>query len=177
VSGAQVTTYTRQENSSAATEFKRIVNYLLLNEFRERVLDELMAKFGMREKELFGRYYIPINKLELLKDGGMLIGAHDATHRVLSTLSISDQHSEIARSFAFLDRVLSPQPARTFCYPFAAPHAFTRDTEILLETAGAAVAFSVEPRDITEHDIVSRPFSLPRFDCNQLPFGSASGSV
>ena len=35
-------------------------------------------------------------------------------------------------------------------------------------------SFSVEQRDINAHDLIHKKQALPRYDCNQFPFGQAS---
>ena len=78
-------TYARQENDTATTEFKRILNYYVSYEYRESLLDSLMAEF-FDEQELFGRYYVPPEKLSQMQDRGMLIGGHSVSHPVFSKL-------------------------------------------------------------------------------------------
>ena len=42
----------------------------------------------------------------------------------------------------------------------------------LVENENEPISFNVEARDINTDDLLSRPQSLPRFDCNQFPFGA-----
>lgn len=63
---------------------------------------------------------------------------------------------------------------KTFCYPYGGYHTFTPSCERILEDLGCILAFSVESRDVKLQDILSRPYAIPRYDCNEFAFGKAS---
>ena len=103
----------------------------------------------------------------------MIVGSHSVSHPVLSKLSPAEQQIEIEESLSFLEEVTGGLTVRTFCYPYGGFHSFTDHTEALLDRAGCLFTFNVESRDITSDDIKERPQALPRYDCNQFPFGTA----
>jgi peptidoglycan/xylan/chitin deacetylase (PgdA/CDA1 family) len=165
-------TYVSQDNDAATTEFKRMLNYYISYECRERVLDELMQRF-FRERELVDEYYVPPKLLAEMQDRGAIIGGHSVTHPVFSKLTEDDQRREIFECLGFLESAVGGLRLRTFCYPYGGFHSFTDTTERLLDEAGCRFAVNVEPRDAVAADFHSRPQALPRYDCNAFPYGQS----
>lgn len=155
------------------TAVKRILNYLIADEWRRPVLERLTSEFPIFP-DAFGRCYMDLEGLRGLHQAGMILGSHGVSHRVMSQLTIDQQRREIQDSFAFLDEVAPDLELRSFCYPYGGSHTFTSDTEQLLRDAGCRVAFSVEHRDVRRADLRDRPLALPRFDCQAFPHGRAS---
>ncbi len=164
--------YARQDNEAAFTRFKQIINYTLRPEYKAEVLGRLMDEH-FDEAALVRDFYCTPAMLAEMQDQGMIIGSHSVTHPVLSRLSVADQRREIFESFAFLDEATGGLPLRTFCHPYGGGHSFTPETEELLDEAGCAFSFNVEPRDITAADLEGHPQALPRYDCNMFPHGQA----
>ena len=167
-------TYTRQDNNADTDLFKRTLNYFISYEYRETLLDELMADFleGRSEADLVASFYARPEQLRRMHDAGMEIGSHSVNHFVMSKLDTATQKSEISGSFNALSAILDA-PVRTFCYPYGGFHSFTDETERLLREQGSLFSFNVEQRPIADEDLSGRPQALPRYDCNQFPFGRA----
>jgi peptidoglycan/xylan/chitin deacetylase (PgdA/CDA1 family) len=169
----QTLTYIRQDNDEATTRFKRILNYFISDDWREKVLDELVwHRFG-DGCGLVETFYMSPAELRKMHDAGMVIGSHSVTHSVLSKLEPIRQAYEIRESFAFLEDAVGSLRVRTFCHPYGGFHSFTPMTERLLNQHGCRFAFNVEPRDINRLDLRKRPQALPRYDCNMFPHGKA----
>jgi peptidoglycan/xylan/chitin deacetylase (PgdA/CDA1 family) len=100
----------------------------------------------------------------------MIVGSHAVSHRLLSTLPVSEQEHEITDSFSFLESLTEKSEYRTFCYPYGEAHSFTQETEALLTKHKVRYSFTVDPRIVEKADL-ARPQALPRFDCNMFPFG------
>jgi peptidoglycan/xylan/chitin deacetylase (PgdA/CDA1 family) len=165
-------TYARQDNDAATTEFKRMFNYYISHECRERVLNELMNRFFC-ERQLVDEYYIPPNLLSDMQARGIIIGGHSVNHPVFGKLSEDEQRREIFHCFDFLENAVGGLSLRTFCYPYGGFHSFTRTTEKLLYEAGCRFAMNVDPRDAVAADFQARPQALPRYDCNAFPHGQS----
>lgn len=163
-------TYARQDNDAATAEFKRILNYYLSYDFREQVLDTLMARFFC-EEELIDEYYIPRDRLAEFEERQMLLGGHSVSHRVFSRLSRAEQQHEIQECFEFLESATGGLKLRSFCYPYGGFHSFNATTEELLQAAGCRFSLNVEPRDAEAADFRTRPQAIPRYDCNAFPYG------
>lgn len=165
-------TYCTQDNDRATTSFKRILNYLIAYEHRERVLDRLFAQeFG--DEGLAQDFYLDRAQIREMDRLGMVMGSHGANHYVFSKLPLQSQREEIAGSFAALARLLG-KPVTTFCYPYGGLHTFTEETVSLLEQAGCLYSFAVDPRAVTSADLTGNRQALPRYDCNMFPHGRAS---
>jgi peptidoglycan/xylan/chitin deacetylase (PgdA/CDA1 family) len=167
-------TYARQDNDAATTQVKRVLNYFVSYAYRERILDELMA--GVDEASLANAFYVRPEHIAEMQARGMMIGSHSVSHRVFSKLEPKEQKEEIAASFRCLERLAGGLKHRTFCYPYGGFYSFTEETERLLREANCRFAFNVEPRDIGKEDILKRPMALPRYDCNQFPYGKVRAS-
>lgn len=165
--------YRLQDNDASTDLFKRTLNYYISYEWREAVLDRLMARHLPDEAAIVRDFYMSEAEVRAMQDAGMLIGSHSVTHRVFSKLPVAEQEREIAESFADLDGIAGGLAVRSFCYPYGGFHSFTADTERLLTEQGCRFAFNVEPREIASGDLTGRPQALPRFDCNLFPHGAS----
>lgn len=169
-------TYVRQENAPATTRVKRVLNYYVSYDHRTEVLDRLEERI-LDKKVDPGDYYMSIDELQELRESGMVVGSHSVSHRVFSKLAPEEQENEIRRSFDFLQEQLGGLHPKTFCYPYGGDHTYTDVTLEILEEYGCELAFDVNPRDITLEDIRNQHLALPRYDCNDFPYGEASGGT
>jgi peptidoglycan/xylan/chitin deacetylase (PgdA/CDA1 family) len=166
-------TYDDQDNDSATSEFKRILNYFLSPDARKAALDSLMAEY-CDEVALFEALYMKSVEIRLLAEKGMIVGSHSVSHPVFSTLPPQAQAREITDSFDFLEKASGGLGLRTFCYPYGHSHTYDADTLRLLEKSGCRLAFTTEHRDVTPDDMTAAPLELPRHDCNAFAHGRAS---
>lgn len=132
----------------------------LFPESRETALAALRQLAGAADEGRETHRALTLAQLRRLADGDLVeIGAHTATHSVLSRLPPAVQHAELAKSRRRLEQVLG-LPVRSFSYPFGTAHDFTDETVRLVRAAGfkyacANVEGNVAPR--------SDRFRLPRF--------------
>lgn len=167
--------YKLQDECDGISYVKRCLNYLIDYRHRDSAVDQLMAIFYPKEQELVSDFYMTRNELREMHGAGMMLGSHTVTHPVMSKLSLVDQEKEIVESFLLLERMVGAAEMRTFCYPHGGFHTFTPETEGLLEGVGCHFSFNVELRDINIEDIQNRKQALPRYDCNQFPYGACRG--
>lgn len=165
-------TYTRQNNEASTNYVKRCLNYFVDYQYRENVIDKLMSIFYPNECDIIAEFYMTESELKKMNNTGMVIGSHTVNHPVMSKLSSNDQEKEIIESFGILESITGRTAIKTFCYPYGGFHTFTSQTEELLSTNGCHFSFNVESRDINREDIMNRRQALPRYDCNQFPYGS-----
>lgn len=92
---------------------------------------------------------------QMLRDGGMTIGAHTIHHPDLRTLSKEQQFNEIEGSRVALQTQLGI-PVDDFCYPAGA---YTAQTVELVKQAGFKDAVTVEPKS-TEYS--GQEMTMPR---------------
>lgn len=164
-------TYITQSNDRYTDMVKRILNYFISYAFREQVIDQLMEKFVPEQVNTVSNFYVTKNEIKEMHDDGMVIGSHTVSHAVLSKLNGQEQLMEINGSFNFIQKTCGSFPFKTFCYPYGGFHSFDAGTETLLHNEGCHFSFNVEHRDIAMEDLAHRPQALPRYDCNQFPYG------
>lgn len=95
-----------------------------------------------------------------MRAGGMDIGSHSHSHRILAHLTLQEQESELRSSKAILERELG-ETVPSIAYPVGAHDSFTRDTERLAGEAGYQVGFSFI-------NGINRTGSLPRFALRRI---------
>jgi len=166
--------YALQENDSATEYVKKTLNYFIADEYRPSVLNQLMNKFFLESEQesLSSQCYMDIQEIHELISHGMIIGNHTDSHCVMSKLDKSQQEEEIKKSFEILDNLFGEQEFKTFCYPYGGKHSFNEITEKLLEKYGVMFSFSVDPKCIDQSELKLQ--DLPRFDCNQFPYGRSN---
>ncbi len=166
-------TYLTQKNDEYTLSVKRILNYFLLYQHRENVIDKLFKMF-INSEYTINDYYLNIDNLKEMSSNGMVIGSHTENHMVMSKLSNEAQKNEIISSFNFLEKKLGNLSIKTFCYPYGGFHTFNKKTEQILEDYGCVFSFNVEQRDISLDDLKNRKQALPRYDCNQFLYGKST---
>jgi peptidoglycan/xylan/chitin deacetylase (PgdA/CDA1 family) len=164
-------TYANQLNYEGVSEFKRILNYFLDYRYRSEVIDAISRRFGFDFD--VSTFYMTTDQITEIAANNMLIGSHTKSHPVMSKLSVYEQSVEIESSFAFLSSICE-LPLRTYCHPYGGFHSFNDDTVRLLGDYDVDFSFNVESREINSQDKLQSIQYLPRFDCNQFQFGSAS---
>ena len=164
-------TYTRQDNYEGISEFKRILNYFVSYDFREQLIDKVARELNYAFNT--SEFYVPVEKLNAMQLSGNLIGSHTVSHPVMSKLTKTEQNEEIENSFGFLDSNLQLN-VKTYCHPYGGFHSFNDDTVNALDKNEVVFSFNVESRDICDEDLTSAIHFLPRYDCNEFPYGKAS---
>lgn len=168
----QSDTYSRQNNDENTNYVKRLLNYYIDYKHRGHVIDQLMLLLYPEETGMMADFYMSSSELAEMSDHGMVIGSHTVNHPVMGKLSINDQEKEITESFDMLESIIGKRVLKSFCYPYGGFHTFSSETEVLLEKSGCHFSFNVESREISQHDLGARRQALPRYDCNQFPYGA-----
>ena len=102
----------------------------------------------------------------------MVFGSHTVNHPVMSKLSLEMQKYEVDESFKIVDSIVPTSELKTFCYPYGGFHSFTNETEKLLISANCDFSFNVESKNVNNKYLKDRIQALPRFNCNEFPYGS-----
>lgn len=167
----QKKTYTRQDNYEGISEFKRILNYFVSYDYPQQLIDSVARE--LNDVFQLSKFYVPLDKLNQMQLSGNIIGSHTVSHPVMSKLSKIEQNKEIEYSFRFLESNLQLD-LKTYCHPYGGFHSFNEQTVKALAEKEVAFSFNVDSRDICDDDLTSSIQFLPRYDCNQFPFGRAS---
>tara|TARA_B100001248_G_scaffold202732_1_gene156919 strand:- start:731 stop:1657 length:927 start_codon:yes stop_codon:yes gene_type:complete len=164
-------TYTTQENDSYSLYIKRVLNYFVIYNKREEVIDKLMNIYYRNEKNLVNEFYLKKSEISEMHDNGMIIGSHTENHPVMSRLNYKDQEYEIQSSFKCIKQILKNLKQKTYCHPYGGHHSFNEITLEILNKYNCDFSFNVDPRDIEKDDLKNKKQSLPRYNCNQFKFG------
>ena len=162
-------TYNPQNNNDSTNYVKRVLNYFIDYKYRQNVLDSLMDTFC--GNALVEEFYMTRDEIVHMQYWGMVVGSHSVHHSVMSKLTLLEQEKEIQASFQTIEEITGELAIRTFCYPYGGFYSFTVETEQLLTNHSCRFSFNVEQRDIESSDLISRRQALPRYDCNEFPFG------
>lgn len=164
-------TYKLQINHKGISDFKRILNYFVDYDFRSEIIDNIATHFGYEFPS--DEFYVEPQCLVEMEHNGMVIGAHSVDHLVMSKLLKQKQFQQINGAFNYL-KSIGCEKVRTYCHPHGRSYSFNQHTVDILDSLNVLFSFAVEPREIASDDIDHNRQSLPRFDCNQFPFGLAS---
>ena len=107
-----------------------------------------------------------------MKSEGMIIGSQAKNHFLMNRINKEQQISEIQESFDYLNSICSLDHL-TYCHPFGGSHSYNNETLQILESLNVQYSFSVEDRQISNHDLKYNKQCLPRFDCNQFRHGKS----
>lgn len=170
--GIAANAYGKQLDTANNKIIKKLMNYLF-NEFNaQEVLENISENIlGNSLEQISLNWYVSADEVLELHNSGMKIGSHSVTHRLLSKLNPEEMYVELESSKLLLQEIIDSQ-IDEFCYPYGGTRSYTNLTHHYLEMLDYSVAHDVNPRPIVDADFKAR-FSLPRFDCNEFPFGIA----
>ena len=163
-------TYLLQSGTDPVTLFKRILNYFIDYRFRHEVINGLLDYFNVSADP--EKHYMSENQIKEMHKQGMIIGSHSHNHPVMSQISKEQQNDEINRSSIHLKSIIGAN-VETYCHPYGGFRSFNDETINALNNNGVVYSFNVESKDLNETHIFKSPHSLPRYDCNEFPFGTA----
>ena len=131
-----------------------------------RFLRELEGTSNGDSPDCVERCFLDWNEAREMLAGGMAIGSHTHSHRMLTQLSAEQQAAELERSRATLREKLEIA-ADTLAYPFGGRTSFSGDTEKLAQKAGYRAAFSF-------HGGTNHPGEPSRYDVKRIGVGDQS---
>lgn len=103
---------------------------------------------------------LDLSGLRGLQQAQMPVGSHSFSHRVLKSLSMSEQREELLRSKQTLEDITGV-PIATFSYPYGVPgQAFSHQTLSIAKELGYQQAGAVQFRGVRRDE---DPLRLPRF--------------
>lgn len=112
------------------------------------------------------------SEVKLMRQAGMLIGAHTVSHPILATLGSAAAYSEIANSKSSLENLLG-ESVGLFAYPNGKPHVdFNSDSVAIVRELGFDAAVTTR---WASSQLGTDPLQIPRFspwDKSRLKFGA-----
>lgn len=164
--------YSKQTMDNDSLRVKKIVNYALKPESKDLLLSQLFNKLAGDESIVSQQFYMNAEQIAEMADDGFTFGAHGASHNLLTKFKGDTLSNEVTGSVTALNNCL-PKRSDTFCYPYGGPDSWNQQVLKELQEQNIRYGFCVESKDITVADIQQRPLLLPRYDCNEFPFGQA----
>ena len=155
--------YLQSSYESDEKQLRRLLNYYIKYEYRDKLLDSLMEKL-FDEKKLHAETYLSQKEILSLSNNGNMIGSHTLSHKVLSRLNYDEQFKEIKNSFDFLDTIIK-QDYKSFCYPYGYKSSYNADTLKILEKLKVNDACIFDNK-IQDKEI--KKYEISRIDCNQF---------
>lgn len=155
-------------NEDGVSEFKRILNYYLNKEYLDYILGKILEKFELNINS--NKFYCSEYELKEMSKNNMILGSHSRDHLVMSNLNYNDQYTQIKESMDFIETITHTN-LKTYCHPFGGFPSFNNITLKILKDLNFDYAFNVEYRDINENDWEISKYHLPRYDCNEFPYG------
>lgn len=152
-------------DSKEVVYFKRILQHVLPELVRNRIVSKLFQKYVERsESEFADLLYMTEVDIKELVNSGMYVGSHGYRHLWLNKEDRDSQKQEINRSLRFLSSVGASTENWIMCYPYGA---YNEDTIGLLEKSNCAVGITTE---VAKADLKTHHYlKLPRFDTNDFP--------
>ena len=163
-------TYLLQSKTDPVTFLKRVLNYFIDYRFRHEVINGLLNHFNVSADP--DKHYMSEAQIKEMHKQGMIIGSHSHSHPVMSQISKEQQNNEINKSSAYLKSIIGAN-VDTYCHPYGGFSSFNNETVSALDNNQVTYSFNVESKDLNETHILESPHSLPRYDCNEFPFGAA----
>jgi peptidoglycan/xylan/chitin deacetylase (PgdA/CDA1 family) len=144
---------------------KRLLQRDLPEALRDRITDELFARYVTRDEAAFAaELYMGVEDIRDLRGAGMWVGSHSYDHYWLDSLDEAGQRREIDRSLDFLAQVGADTDRWVMGYPYGA---YDEPLLELLREKRCRAGFTVEVR-VADLDM-DDPLTLPRIDTNDLP--------
>ena len=165
-------TYSFQNEHKSVINFKRMLNYFINNKYKGKILDQLLNinKIKMKVRD----FYLSINHIKEMNNNGMLIGSHTFSHEVLSKLSPKKQGQEISSSIKFLSKKVGINNFITFCFPYGEKFTYNKSTLKILKKYNIKASFIVDSRKVDHRSFLFDNLEIPRYDCNEFPYGKIS---
>ncbi len=138
--------------------FKYLVNFVIADDIRLPILDELFSEVLGGEQEFARRLYIDWAEAREMQAAGMVLGGHSHAHEVLSKMTRPALRHDLVQCGTLLGTHLRPQPLWPFSYPYGHADA-TSANEV--RQIGFSCAFTTQ---VGPNDPGGDVFRIRRFD-------------
>jgi len=125
---------------------------------RKEILNKLIEKYNISIDA--NDYYIPIDKLKIMKEKGMYFGVHTNTHPNLELLNYNEQYDEISSNLdLLLNNNLIEKDLITIAYPYGL---YNEDTLKILSKLNIKYGFKASMTNKISN------YEINRIDCAEL---------
>jgi peptidoglycan/xylan/chitin deacetylase (PgdA/CDA1 family) len=151
-------------------KIKLFLNFILKEDQRKEVLNELFLKSVDDLKDFISEFYFSKEDLKFLASRGML-GTHSHSHLPLASLSAEDAMKEISISIKYLEK-LTKTKIKAILYPYGRNGAVDATVSSISKKLGLEIGFTMN-RGINNIDNLIDPLMLMRVDTNDAPGGKS----
>ena len=143
---------------------KRMLQTVLPDEIRNRIVDELFQKFvGVKESVFANELYMNMDQIKCMKRNGMFIGIHGYDHYWLGNLSSEQMRNDITKALEVMDEFID-------CHRWVMNYPYGDYNEEVLKYVAAKGAVLGLTTKVAVADLdIYAPLELPRLDCNDFP--------
>ena len=149
--------------------FKGHLNYFIKKEYKKIIINRIFKSiFDNDEKKIVKNFYLKEGQIKEMSNNNMVIGSHSVSHNLLPEIKMKTWKKEIDNSFDYLSQFYKN---KTFSYPYGGYQSFNHKIKKYLKKSKVSFSVNVESRNIIKKDIVEHRQTLPRYDCNEFPYG------
>jgi peptidoglycan/xylan/chitin deacetylase (PgdA/CDA1 family) len=129
---------------------------------RDEVLDSLASALDVSiPAGAFSRLYLNWDQVRELSRNGIEIGAHTASHPILTRIPLERVEAEVVRSKERIEAEIG-KPVISFAYPNGLAADFSPDVAAVLRRVGIEVAFTLMPGPTRHRTIKQAPLAIRR---------------
>lgn len=160
----------QQDKAKSKDEIESIKLKILLNSSaftdQSKIVENLFNYFFSKKKqeELFLKFYLNIDEINMIKNLGMTIGAHSHSHLLMTSLNKKSltQEIDLCRTFLYANNFKT----NLFSYPYGFKGSYNIKTNNLLLKKKFKQLFVVNnPNQKIEKNLI------PRLNCNHFKYG------
>lgn len=159
-------TITNRFDSAETTFFKRVLQFRLPRQIRNRLVDELWREVvGLEEWVASREWYLDREQLNLMLQDGMAVGGHGNAHEWLEHLSEAEQRNEIRATRHFLSSLDGALIGGEWAmaYPYGS---YNEATLSIMKSNGGKIGFTTK---VGVSQMLPSALAVPRLDTNDLP--------
>jgi peptidoglycan/xylan/chitin deacetylase (PgdA/CDA1 family) len=150
-----------------AARLKYLLNHVLPESARERLIDELFRELVPDEAAFVRDLYMTREQVRELERRHRALGAHSYSHRPLALLERGAARGDLDRSARLLEELAGARP-RVLSYPHGSAAAVSHDVARAAAAAGFTAGFTMER---AFNRTLDKPLLLARVDTNDAPGG------
>ena len=129
---------------------------------KQKVIDQLPQILGVDlPDEAFKNLMISWSDAKELSENDIELGAHTASHPILTRISLGDTSDELSKSKQHIEAEIG-KPTLSFAYPNGQPSDFNNEVVDRVQQAGFEIAFTLLPGPTRRITVIKNPLAIRR---------------
>jgi len=129
---------------------------------KQKIIDQLPQILGVDvPNEVFKNLMMSWSDAKELSENGIELGAHTASHPILTRLSLGDTSVELLKSKRHIEAEIG-KPVLSFAYPNGQSSDFNEDVVDRVQQAGFEIAFTLLPGPTRRITTIKNPLTIRR---------------